>query len=590
MDDVELIKSKINIVDLIQEYLPLKKAGINYKANCPFHEEKTPSFMVSPERGIWHCFGCGKGGDGITFIMEKEGLTFPETLELLASKVGVTLSRRKKTDGSPKEDILSIHQHAAKLYNYLLTEHKTGKKALGYLKERGLTDKTIKEFNLGYAPLSWETLTRFLRKKGFNTEQIIASGLAVPSQQGCYDRFRGRVMFPLQDIRHQIIGFSGRILGQGEPKYINSPQTLIFDKSRFLFCIDQAKQYIKESKFAILVEGEFDCLLSYQSGVKNVVATKGTAFTDGQIELLSRYTDTLYLCFDTDLAGDAAARKGIETADAAGLNIKVIELSGGKDPADVCLKDPDSWKKAIEQALPIYDYYLDSVKRRFDPNSSQGKKQIFAELLPIWRKITDPLTREHYIQKLSALLQVNEDLIRKQLLKAPTPALPASRQILASPQNKPQDPKSRYEKLQEYLLGLLLNPPKENFLIPNFPETIFTKTELKEIYILLLLYLDKIEFQASKFSINDFTKSLSTTLGETADKLLFVEIDEKLTDFEHWQKEVSLCVVELKKLLIKSSLERLSLQIKAAQAFNQAKELTLLNSRFRDLSQRLKNL
>ena len=271
MDDVALIKEKINIVDLIGEYLPLKKAGINFKANCPFHEEHTPSFMVSPERQIFHCFGCSKGGDIFKFLMEKEGIDFPEALEQLAQKAGVVLQRRKKDEKSEGDRLFEVNQKAAQFYSYMLTEHKLGSAALNYLKKRGLTDETIKTFNLGYAPQNWEALTKFLKKRGFTTGEIIRSGLGVASNSGCYDRFRSRVMFPLPDVRDRIIGFSGRILGAGEPKYINSPQTPIFDKSKLLFGLHLSKGDIRQKKEAILVEGEMDMLMSYQSGVKNIV-------------------------------------------------------------------------------------------------------------------------------------------------------------------------------------------------------------------------------------------------------------------------------------------------------------------------------
>ncbi len=224
MDDIELIKQKINIVG---EYITLKKAGVNYKANCPFHGEKSPSFMVSPERGIWHCFGCGRGGDHFKFLMEKDSLDFKDALEILAQKAGVTLKKANKQDKDIKDQLYAANTKAAQLFNFLLTENKIGKEALAYLHKRGLTDQTIKTFNIGYAPNSWDTLTKFLRKRGFTNQEMIDAGLCVPSQSGCYDRFRGRIMFPLTDVRDRIIGFSGRVLGKEEPKYQHSTNYFI---------------------------------------------------------------------------------------------------------------------------------------------------------------------------------------------------------------------------------------------------------------------------------------------------------------------------------------------------------------------------
>src|SRR5258708_3576607 len=264
MDDLELIKQRINIVDLISEYLPLKKSGVNFKANCPFHQERTPSFMVSPERQIWHCFGCQRGGDIFRFVMEKEGIEFKEALEILAQKAGVSLKQTGKKEKSQSERVYEVNQKAQQFFNYILTKHVLGKKALEYLEKRGITQATITEFGLGYAPLSWEALTSFLKKRQFLDSEIVAAGLEVPSKRGGYDRFRGRIMFPLIDVRGRVLGFSGRVLEEressgeieGGPKYINSPQTLVFDKKRFLFGLQLSKGQIKEEKEAIIVEGE----------------------------------------------------------------------------------------------------------------------------------------------------------------------------------------------------------------------------------------------------------------------------------------------------------------------------------------------
>lgn len=595
MDDIELIKSKINVVDLIQEYLPLKKSGINFKANCPFHQEKSPSFMVSPERQIWHCFGCQKGGDIYKFVMEKEGVDFKDALELLAQKAGVEL---KKT-GTPKDNYLDrlyeANQKAAQFYNYLLSEHKLGKKPLEYLLKRGLTLETIKQFNLGYAPQNWEILVRFLEKRGFDMKVLLDSGLAVASNRGGYDRFRGRIMFPLLDARGRVVGFSGRVLGDELPKYINTPQTRIFDKSHFLLGLNLSKGTIKEKNEAIIVEGEMDFLMSFQSGVKNIVASKGTALTEAQVEILKKYADTILLCFDTDLAGDAASRRGIEIADKAGLNIKVIEFNEGKDPAELIKKDIKLWEKAVEEAVPIYDYYLRSVEDRFNPKEASGKRQIFAELLPIWNKISDPITREHYIEKLAAFVQVKEEFIRGELEKYKASSDPRSyNQALAHKAQTAVPSKiitfDRREMLEQYLIALLLHQPDEFSYIPNFPETLFTQEELKQVYVLLVLFLDSIAFKSRAFKITEFIKTMPEEFVDLVDRLYLLEIDIKLKDKFVWQREMDLVVSELKKMLIKTSLEKLSLQIKNAQEFGKIESLEVLNRRFRDLSVKLKNL
>lgn len=590
MDDLELIKSKISVVDLIQEYLPLKKSGVNFKANCPFHNEKTPSFVVSPERGIWHCFGCDRGGDIFKFLMEKEGLTFPEALETLAQKAGVILKKNSQNKNDANAKLYQANTKAGQFFNYLLTSHALGKKALDYLKKRGLTDETIKTFQIGYAPKAWESLSKFLRKRGFSNKELIDSGLAIVSPKGCYDRFRGRIVFPLIDSRDRIIGFSGRVLDSSVPKYINTPQTNIFDKGRFLFGLNLAKGVIREKKQAILVEGPLDMILSYQVGVKNIVATQGTALTQFQTELLQKHTEVIDLCFDADLAGDEAVRRGIEIAERAGFNIQVVKLDGGKDPGEIILKDSSLWQKASSEAVPIYDYYLSSLERRYDLKSAFEKRKAFSEVAPIWRKIPDSVTKEYYTEKLSALLQIKVDLIREEVNKPISTAWKEQTSPRVSDTPQKEESPDRRKLLEEYLISLLLHLPLDYTYIPSFPETLLTQEHLRQIYVLLVLFLDNISFKSKSFKISEFVKTLPEELISLVDRLFLMQLDEKLLDSKHWQREVDESISELKKMLIKSSLEKLSLEIKNAQSFEKVETLETLNKRFRDLSVKLKSL
>ncbi len=591
MDDVEAVKEKINIVDLISEYVPLKKAGVNFKANCPFHNEKTPSFVVSAERQIFKCFGCQKSGDMFTFLMEKEGVDFKEALEMLAKKAGVTL--KKTADKKDFRDrLFEVNLKAQEFFHYILTKHNLGKNALDYLTKRGLTAETIESFGLGYAPNSWESLTKFLRKRGFTTQEIIDCGLGVASKSGSYDRFRGRVTFPMIDGKGKLRGFSGRVLYPAEPKYINTPQTPIFDKGNLLFGLNLAKGEIRNKKEAVLVEGEMDMILSFQSGVKNIVASKGTALTEGQIELLKKYTENLKLGFDMDLAGDSASRRGIELADQAGLNIKVVQLDKGKDAAEVVKVDPEAWQKAIEEAVPIYDYYLTSVARRYNTKSPADLKKIGEELIPVWAKITDDLVRELYIQKLAAFLKTDEKILRdavEKVRKSPEKSYAGLLKKTNTPDNVVSS-KSRRELLEEYLIALLLHPPVDGKFVPNFPETLFLAERWRQIYVLLVLYLDSISFKSRAFDINEFVAGLPKELTHEVDRLYLMELDGRLLDEKPWKKELDEVVSELKKALIKASLEKLSLEIKNAQAFDKMDIVDNLNKRFRDLSVKLKNL
>ncbi len=596
MDELDQIKEKINVVDLIQEYLPLKKAGVNYKSPCPFHNEKTPSFVVSPERGIWHCFGCDKGGDVFKFIMEKEGVEFGEAVEILAKRAGITLQRKKSEKSNARQRLFEANQKAVEFFHFILMEHALGKKALEYLLERGLTEETIKAFQLGYAPNSWQSLTRFLTKRGFGYKELIDAGLVIPrnnsSSTSAYDRFRGRIIFPFVDVKGQTIGMSGRVLGKGEPKYLNTPQTLVFDKGHSLFGLHLSKSDIRSKKQAIIVEGEMDMLMSYQSGVKNVVASKGTALTTGQIELIKKYTDTVALCFDKDLAGDAAARRGIELADQAGLQLKVVQVPDGKDPADTCKKDPALWKQAVEQAESVYDYYLTSAAKRYKTTTAEGKRMIGHELIPIWSKITDSMTFEHYLQKLSALLSVEDRILRQEIKKTTQQGQgqPTFRPVNQQPAPTRVTFRSRQDLLEEYLMSLLLHLPTGVIYVPNFPETIFLSENLRSLYVLLVVYLDSIAFKSKAFKIGDFVKTIPEELVSKVDQLFLYEIDDKLENSKAWQTEVGKVVLELKKALVKASLEKLSAEIKSAQSFGKMELLESLNRRFRDLSLKLKSL
>lgn len=593
MDETELIKEKLNIVDLIQEYLTLKKTGINFKARCPFHSEKTPSFIVSPERQIFKCFGCQKSGDIFTFLMEKESMDFKEALEILAKKAGVVLKQGNRQQATGyRERLFEVNLKSQEFFHYILTKHSLGKKALEYLKGRGVKVASIEEFGLGYAPNSWESLTNFLLKRGFKSGEAVASGVAVASGSGGYDRFRGRITFPLIDGQGKLRGFSGRVLYPVEPKYINTPQTSVFDKSKFLFGINLAKGEIRNKSEAVLVEGEMDVILSHQAGFKNVVACKGTALTEGQIDLLKKYTENLSLSFDMDLAGDSASRRGIEMADKAGLNIKVIELAGGKDAAEVIKEDAKEWEKAVLDAVPIYDYYLYSTARRFDIKKVADLKRIGEELIPVWAKITDDLVRDRYIQKLSAFLKTDEGVLRNAIENLRKTRRQSYVAFLhpAGRQENGVVGRSRRELLEDYLIALLLHPPKDFVFVPGFPETLFLKETFRQIYVLLFLYLDSISFKRKAFSINEFVANLPKELLTEVDRLYLTELDEKLTDEKKWQKEVDGVIGELKKALIKASLEKLSFEIKNAQEFGKMEMVESLNKRFRDLSVKLKNL
>ena len=569
--------------------LPISKLGKEYYRGSVhnFTVEKDHSYIATS----FAVANCQKGGDIFTFLMEKEGLEFKESLEILAKKAGIEL---KQTDSKKdfKDRMFEVNLKAQEFFHYILTKHTLGKKALEYLKNRGINELSIEEFGIGYAPNSWESLTRVLLKRGFTIAEIISVGLAVSSKSGGYDRFRGRITFPLLDGKFKLRGFSGRVLYPAEPKYINSPQTPIFDKSNFLFGINLAKAEIRNKKEAILVEGEMDVILSHQAGFKNVVACKGTALTEGQIDLIKKHTDNISLCFDMDFAGDSASRRGIEMADQGGLNIKVIQLEGGKDAAEIVKNDPQIWQTAINEAVPIYDYYLTSIAKRYNTKNPSDLKRIGEELIPIWAKIPDELVKEYYVQKLAAFLKTDDKMLRDRVEKEKKNLKKSYSEVFR--QDSKQDNivgiRSRRELLEEYLIALLLHTPSELNFVPSFPETLFLKESFRQIYVLLFLYLDSIFFKSKAFNINEFAQDLPKELLTEVDRLYLTDLDSKLQDGKNWQKELEGVVSELKKALIKASLQKLSYEIKNAQEFGKMEVVENLNKRFRDLSVKLKNL
>lgn len=458
MDQVEEIKGKIDIVELVGEYVPLKRAGRNFKGLCPFHGEKTPSFMVNPELQIFKCFGCGVGGDAYTFLQKIEGMEFGEALQHLADRVGIKLVSYKPTQGEQlKEKLVGMNALAGQVYHWLLTQQKTGKEALEYLKGRGISDDAIEKFKIGFAPNNWDFLLKFLiGKKKYTLDDLTRAGLAVKN----YDRFRNRIMFPLANGRGQIVGYAGRVMpGASEKeggKYVNTPETEIYHKSELLYGLDVTRAEIKNAGRAVVVEGEIDAIASWQSGVKNVVAIKGSALTEKQVELLRRICDTVILALDTDVAGDAASRRGIEIADKNGLMVKMVKLLGAKDPGEYAIADAEGWKKAVAEAIPIYDFYLQSAVERYGLDVA-GKKKIGQELLPIWAGISDEIVKAHYVRKLADILEVGEEAVWSQLAKTQSSKVKSQNNEQMTNEKMT---KSRRELLEEYVIELALKGGK----------------------------------------------------------------------------------------------------------------------------------
>jgi len=502
------IKSKLDIVDVIREYIQLKAAGLNFRANCPFHREKTPSFMVSPEKQIWHCFGCGKGGDVFSFVMEIESLSFVEALRLLAKKAGVTLKKADPALTSKRNALLDILELSAKYYHKVLTSSQAAEKARKYLRERALTEETIDKWQIGYSPDAWDSLTNFLKSRGFAENEIFLAGLSVkkdPStgspRAGFYDRFRGRIMFPIHDINGNVAGFTARVRPEKEAeekmgKYINTPATMIYDKSKILFGLDKAKMAIKAEDAAVLVEGQMDAITAEQNGFKNVIATSGTALTAEQVNLIKRYSNNLFLSFDMDTAGDLAAERGIAAAMQAEMNIKVIEIAGVKDP-DECIKNnPEAWRQAVQNAKPMMQYYFDKTFSKLNLKDYQGQNQAEKILLPVISKFGSKTEQDFWLKKLSQELDANENSLREKLgeiIKKQGQANLQAKPVPEPAKELNQLKPSREQMLSELLLAFVIKFPAHLEYVINHigPEDLAGEAN-QLLYKNLIIYYNKL--------------------------------------------------------------------------------------------------
>ncbi|EKE05674.1 MAG: hypothetical protein ACD_19C00182G0002 [uncultured bacterium] len=470
-NQIEEVKNKTDIVSLISEYIEVKKAGRNYKANCPFHGEKTPSFMITPELQMYKCFGCGKSGDCFTFLEEHEGMEFYEALKYLAEKAGVELVFAKQTETSEREKIIEINKSALNFYDYALNDHPQGKKVLEYLKkDRGLDDESIKTFKLGYSPEDFEALKNYLiTKKKFKLQDVLKTGNLVGRG---IDRFRGRVIFPLFDHRDNCIGFAGRILPwikQDIAKYINSPDTPAYHKSKVLYGLNVTKSEIREKGFAVIVEGELDMISSYQAGVKNVIAIKGSALTEDQLRLIGRFCQKIVLCLDSDFAGDEAAKRGSVMAVNMGFEVKVAHLVGYKDPDEIARSDPEAYKKAIENAIDIWEFLVNQIFNKHDSGTGNGKASISKEIIPLLRLIQDKIVQSFYVEMVARKLSVPTEAVISEVEKVKKTDqtekdLKDKQSLTSLKQSLPLRGKSRRELLEE---KLLINSINDVSLIPE---------------------------------------------------------------------------------------------------------------------------
>lgn len=475
MADTQAIKDRLDIVQLIGEYVTLKKAGSNWKGNCPFHHEKTPSFMVQPDKQMWHCFGCSKGGDVFAFIQEIEGLEFPEALQLLAKRAGVEITNTfNDGNASQRSKLLEITKSAAYFFHHMLLDMEVSKPAREYLERRGVKNEIIIDWQIGFIPDQWDLLTSYLHKKGYAFDDLVLAGLTIKRDgadaatgRGYYDRFRGRVMFPISDVHGNEIGFTGRVLVETENsggKYVNTPATSLYDKSRVLYGIHKAKLGIKAKDLAVLVEGQMDVIACHQAGMTNVVAASGTALTTDQIKLLKRYTRNLAMAFDADQAGQNAGKRGIGVALQEGMSLKVIQIPEGfaKD-ADECLKkDANVWFNAVQSAQGVMEWYFNVTLRTLDRTNPRSKQQVADTLLTEINHIPYAVERDEWIKRLSEAVDIDISLLRQEIKRIPEQKktiVPAV--AVAPPVQAVQLPKDQLTIVGDELWSQMLRYPAE---------------------------------------------------------------------------------------------------------------------------------
>ncbi|MBB6478114.1 DNA primase [Negativicoccus succinicivorans] len=420
---IEQVRAGNPIVDVVGSYVPLTRKQNNYWACCPFHEEKTPSFSVSPDKEFFYCFGCHAGGDVFQFVQKIENISFPESVEKLAQRIGLEIP---KTDLSPAERereeerqrLYEICDLAAGYFHNCLTKTRMGAAGIDYFKKRGLSAQTIVDFKLGFAPPQWDRLYRDFRERGYREKDLIKSGLCLTKNGKTYDRFRGRCMFPIRDDKGRVVAFGGRIIEEGEPKYLNSPESPIFHKGDLLFAMERARKEIRRTKQAVLVEGYMDVVGVHNLGVTNVVASLGTAFTQRQAQLLRRICDVAIVAYDMDRAGREATRRAITIARETGLKLRIATLPDGKDPDEYIKQHgANAWEDVIAMAQNVLDYRLDEIIAAHDATSTDGKNMIVQEFVPEIMQTDNAITIDSYLRRLATRLRMNENIVRSEAQK-----------------------------------------------------------------------------------------------------------------------------------------------------------------------------
>jgi DNA primase len=606
MNAIEEIKQRLDIVQVVSEYVALQKSGKNYRALCPFHPEKNPSFFVFPDRQSWHCFGaCNAGGDIFSFVMRKEGIDFGEALRLLANKAGVSLitsdTHSTKNSQSEQERIYRVNEAAAAYYHHLLLNDPLGETARRYLAYRGVCLETIKNFQLGLSPQDWETLKNHLLREGYAEAELLAAGLLVEQEdKRTYDRFRGRLMFPIRNIDGKLVGFGARALDDSTPKYLNSPQTLVFDKSSILYGIDRAKQAIRQRNQAIIVEGYMDVIVAHQHGWENVVASMGTAITEAQLTTLKNLTRNFVFALDADAAGTEAIFRGgelinkvlsfspvvygwVRYEDAYKAEVKAVSLPDDKDPDEIIKENPELWRKTIDNARPIIDFIFDTFAAKVNIDDVTQKSLLVEKFTPLLLEIRDPIRRAHYVERLAKYLKIDQRVLEDTLRKAkalqktppkghvPTDGL--KYQVTITP---------AYSPLEQYCLALLLQYPELKAEATELSPECFEQSQNRELFLKWRQSTD----------VAHLKEKLDPALREYAESLLSKELPPMIRESEALQRHaLQDCIIRLhEKRLRNLEMKKRELLATEAQIGGVGAELARLEEQGIESSKQLKEI
>jgi DNA primase len=584
-EKVSEIRDRSSILEVVSDHVTLKKAGKNYRGLCPFHSEKTPSFMVNEEKQIFHCFGCGAGGDVFTFLMKVGNFSFPQAVEELAKRYGVNLPRRElspvqKKEIAKKEILFQINQTVSEYFHSLLTRGREGEEGRRYLSQRGMRQEMVEEHRLGYSLDRWDGLVQYLREKKVPLEMAWELGLILPKKkEGWYDVFRGRVLFPIFDLHHRVVGFGGRVIKEGQPKYINSSESSIYHKGEVLYGLHVAKRYIPEKDCVIICEGYFDLLTLHQYGLKHSVATLGTALTTKHIRTLKRYTENLITVFDADQAGVQATLRSLPLFLEEGVVGKMILLPKGEDPDGFLRKENlEDFERRVAGAVPLIDFFFEWLMKTYDVKSINGKVKVVEEGVALIGKIPDRIRRDFYMKVLAERLDLQESILYEMLQSSPKNRLKAEEDL------KKRFVEESFPKSEEMVVRLMVHQPE---LIPVISE----EGILREFESPILRKIaEKLEGLYHKKGRLDLTEALGCFEEDLKGRLCEFAFQESGLEGEHREKILRDCIQKIRKKRLKKDGSELLKRIKEAEKQKGEKGLEALLMECQELARRERGL